>query len=143
MGSEQIMSADSYPLIFILKDIPAIFLQVSLQAIALDKINKASALLVLSLRQGIWDRVSSNFLTVLIHCSPTTLDAAISLGEELIDLFLKDVIDNQTQHKLFYYIAHITRNFQARSLLHEVARRGSVQQLQRLLQLCRCSKILQ
>ena len=38
------MSADSYPSIFILKDIPIFFLQVSLQAIALDKINETSAL---------------------------------------------------------------------------------------------------
>ena len=128
------MSADRYPSIFILRDIPIFFLQVSLQAIALDKIKETSVLLVSSLRQGIWDRASSDFLSILIHCSPTTLDAAISLGEELIDLFLKDLIDNQTQHELFYYIAHIARNFQARSLLHEVARRGSVQQLQRLVQ---------
>ena len=31
------MSADRYPSIFILRDIPIFFLQVSLQAIALDK----------------------------------------------------------------------------------------------------------
>ena len=111
-----------------------IFLQVSLQAIALSKLNERSALLVSSLRQGIYDGVSSDFLSVLIHCSPTNLDAAISLGEELINLFLRDLIDKQTQHELFCCIGHITRNFQTSSLLHEAARRGSVQQLQRLLQ---------
>ena len=111
-----------------------IFLQVSLQAIALGKLNETSALLVSSLRQGICDRVCLDFLGVLIHCSPTNLDAAISLGEELINLFFKNNIDNQTQHELFCCIGHITRNFQASSLLHEAARRGNVQQLQRLLQ---------
>ena len=101
---------------------------------ALGKINQTRALLVSSLGQGIWNRVSLDFLRVLIHCSPTNLDAAISLGEELINLFLKDFTDNQTQHELFCCIAHITRNFHANPLLHEAARRGSVQQLQRLLQ---------
>ena len=101
---------------------------------ALGKINETSALFVSSLGQGIWDRVSSDYLRVLIHCSPTNLDAAISLGEELINLFLKDFTDNQTQYELFCCIAHITRNFHANSLLHEAARRGSLQQLQRLLQ---------
>ena len=62
-----------------------------------------------------------------MSCSPTNLDAAISLGEELINLFLKDFTGNQTG------IAHII-NFHADSLLHEAAGRGSVQQLQRLLQ---------
>ena len=128
------MSADKYPSIFILRDIPIFVLQVSLQAIALGKINETSAPLASSLRQGIWDRVSLDFLGVLIHCSPASLEAAISLGEELINLFLKDLIDNQTQHELFCCIGHITRNFQTNSLLHEAARRGSVQQLQRLLQ---------
>ena len=75
-----------------------------------------------------------DFLGVLIHCSPTNLDAAISLGEELINLFINDLIDSQTQHGLFCCIGHITRNFQASSLLHEAARRGNVQQLQRILQ---------
>ena len=111
-----------------------IVLQVSLQAIALGKLNETSALLVSSLRQGICDRVCLDFLGVIIHCSPTYLDAAISLGEELINLFFKNNIDNQTQHELFCCIGHITRNFQASSLLHEAARRGNVQQLQRLLQ---------
>ena len=111
-----------------------IVLQVSLQAIALDKINETSARLVSSLRQGICDRVCLDFLRVIIHCSPTNLDAAISLGEELINFFLKTHIDNQTQRELFCCIGHITRNFQASSLLHEAARRGNVQQLQRLLQ---------
>jgi len=78
--------------------------------------------------------VSLDFLGALIHCSPTTLDAAISLEEELINPFLKDLIDSQTQHELFCCIGHITRNFQASSLLHEAARRGDVQQLKRLLQ---------
>jgi len=83
--------------------------------------------------------VSLDFLDVLIHCSPTNLNAAISLGEELINLFLKDLIDKQTQHEfLFSCFGHITRNFQTSSLLHEAARRGSVQQLQRLLQNRRC-----
>ena len=77
----------------------------------LGKMNDTSALLVSSLGQGIWDRASSDFPRVLIHCSPTNLDAAISLGEELINLFLKDFTDNQTQHELFCCIAHITRNF--------------------------------
>ena len=132
--SEQIISTDIYPSIFILKDIAIFFLQVSLQAIALGKINETSALLVSSLRQGNWDRVTSDFLGVLMHCSPTNLDAAISLGEELINLFLQNLIDNQTQPELFCCIGHITRNFQTRSLLHEAARRGSVEQLKRLLQ---------
>jgi len=57
-----------------------IFSQVSLQAIALGKINETSALVVSRLQQGTCDRVSLDFLGVLIHCSPTTLDAAISLG---------------------------------------------------------------
>ena len=35
---------------------------------------------------------------------------------------------------LFCCISHVTRNFQTSSLLHEAARRGIVQQLQRLLQ---------
>ena len=122
------MSADKYPSIFILRDIPICFLRVSLQAVALGKINETSALLVSGLRQGIWDQVSLDFLGVLIHCSPTNLDAVISLGEELIILFLKDLIDNQTQPELFCCIGHITRNFQTSSLLHEAARRGSVQQ---------------
>ena len=101
---------------------------------ALGKINETSALLVSSLGQGIWDQVSSDFLGVVIHCSPTNFDAAISLGEELINLFLKDFTDNQTQHELFCCIAHITRNFHANPLLHEAAPRGNVLQLQRLLQ---------
>ena len=37
--------------------------------------------------------------------------AAISIGEELINLFLKNHIDNQTQHELFCCIGHITLNF--------------------------------
>ena len=88
------MSADKYPSILILREIPTLILQISLQAMALGKINETSALLVSSLGQGIWDQVSSDFLTVLFHCSPTNLDAAISLGEELINLFLKDFTDN-------------------------------------------------
>ena len=80
-----------------------IFLQVCLQAIALGKINETRAPLVPSLRQGIWDRVSSGFLSVLIHCSPTNLGAAESLGEEVINLFLKDLIDNK--HTVDYFAA--------------------------------------
>ena len=67
--------------------------------------------------------MSSGFLSVLIHCSLTNLDAALSLGEELINLFLKDVID--ANHNVNYFaallIAYITHNFQASSLLHEIA----------------------
>ena len=101
----------------------------SLQAIALGKINETGALLVSSLRQGIWDRVSLDFLGVLIHYSLANLDASIPLGEELINLFPKDLVDNQTQHELFCCMGHIKRNFQTSSLLHEAARLGSVQQL--------------
>ena len=79
------MSADKYPSILIVREIPTFFLQISLQAMALGKINETSALLVSSLGHGIWDRVSSDFLRVLTRCSPTNLDAAISLGEELIN----------------------------------------------------------
>ena len=100
------MSADKYPSILILRDIPTSFLlQISLQAKALGKLNETSALLVSSLGQGIWGQVSSDFLRVLIHCSPTNLDAVIYLGQELINLFLKDFTDNQTQHEFFCCIA--------------------------------------
>ena len=78
--------------------------------------------------------MNSDFIGIIIHCSPTNLDAAISLGEEPINLFLKGLIDEKTQREIICGIGHITRNFQTSSLLHETARRGSVKQLQQLLQ---------
>ena len=71
------------------------------------------------------------FLRVVIHCSPTKLDATISLGEEVINFFLKEPNYNKALHEIVY---GITRHFQTSSLLCEVARRGNLKQLQRLLQ---------
>ena len=79
---------------------------------------------------------NSEFVRAVIQCSPSKLDAAISLGAELIKSALKQSRqDEQTHHQeIVDTIRHITQTFQTDSLVHEVARRGSLGQLRRLLQ---------
>ena len=109
------------------------FFQASLQSMALCKLNETGANLASSLLQGNCDSGNLDFLRAIIHCSPTKLDAAISLGEDLINSVLKEVNHTSKPCGIVYEICPITRNFQTTSLLHEVARRGNVKQLQRLL----------
>ena len=77
------------------------------------------------------------FVRAVIECSPSKLDAAIYLGTELINSVLKQSCyqNLQTQDReIINAIRHITKNFQTNSLVHEVARRGKLNQLERLLQ---------
>lgn len=73
----------------------------------------------------------------VIECSPSKLDAAIYLGAELINSVLKQSCYKKLQtqnHEIANAIHHITKNFQTDSLVHEVSRRGRLNQLERLLE---------
>ena len=76
------------------------------------------------------------FVNAVIQCSPSRLDAAISLRSDLINSALKypqHITSQRHEIVVDRLIRHVTKNFQTDTLVHEVARRGNLNQLARLL----------